>query len=41
MNRVSWYVLEGITIKLRNDEIKEKNEEIFNVEEDKDSDSEK
>ena len=39
MNRVSWYVLEGITIKLRNDEIKEKNEEIFNVEEDKDSDS--
>ncbi len=37
MNRVSWYVLEGITIKLRNDEINDKNEEIFNVEEDKES----
>lgn len=37
MNRVSWYVLEGITIKLHNDEINDKNEEIFNVEEDKES----
>ena len=37
MNRVSWYVLEGITIKLHNDEIKYENKKIFDVEKDKES----